>query len=70
MDPSVADGIDDPRLEVVTIDTDGEAAEVLGVGSKSAYLVRPDHHVAARWTVAAPAGVVAALKCATGEVGR
>lgn len=48
--------------EVVCLDLPGDAARVLGAGEQSAYLVRPDLHIAARWFEASADGIAAALK--------
>ncbi|MBB5222344.1 3-(3-hydroxy-phenyl)propionate hydroxylase [Amaricoccus macauensis] len=47
--------------DVVCLAPDSEAATVLAAGPQAAYLVRPDRHVAARWTTASAEAVRDAL---------
>lgn len=49
------------------VDPDGTAFRRWGAGDGSAYLVRPDQHVAARWHGVSPAEVAAALDRAVGR---
>ena len=49
------------------VDTDGGVFEAYGAGSGTLYLVRPDRHVAARWTQLVPDQIRAALDTATGR---
>ena len=56
----------DDDLTIVALQPGSEAAEVLGAGPGTAYLVRPDGHIAARWTRPSPAGVRAALNRSIG----
>jgi len=70
-----------PTVEVVTvardgepgpgrlIDPDGTAFRRWGADAGSAYLMRPDQHVAARWHAVTPAEVTAALDRAVGRAG-
>ena len=48
-DTQLAASIDLPGIEVVTLDAKSEAASTLSATATSAYLVRPDLHIAARW---------------------
>lgn len=69
-DASFADSFDIDAVERVVLQPASEAAEVLAAGPESAYLVRPDGHIAARWMRATPKAVRYALEVATsgGEV--
>lgn len=67
-DASFADALDDPRLSVVLLDLGSEAAQRLSATPNSAYLVRPDGHIAARWTSVDAAGVLSALAHATSGI--
>jgi len=48
--------------EVVCLSHPGGASGILGAGPRSAYLVRPDLHVGARWLEASAGKVAAAMK--------
>jgi hypothetical protein len=54
-DPAVAE------LAVLRLPADGVAAERYGARDGSAYLIRPDQHVAARFAAPTPEAVGAAL---------
>lgn len=69
-DPQIAGGVDDPRLTSVVLEANGEIAERLAAGPQTAYLVRPDLHIAGRWKTASASDVNAGLKRATGETNR
>ncbi|MDV4169636.1 hypothetical protein [Rhodovulum sp. FJ3] len=56
-----------PGIHVVVIQPTSEAAQVLGADPNSAYLVRPDSHIAARWFDETTAAVQSALSRAIGE---
>jgi 3-(3-hydroxy-phenyl)propionate hydroxylase len=66
-DECFAQELDIAGVEVILIDPACEAAQGLSAKRSSAYLVRPDLHIAARWLEATPAAVQHALKIATGE---
>ena len=66
-DERFAQELDIAGVEVILIDPACEAAQGLGAKPSSAYLVRPDLHIAARWLEATPAAIEHALKIATGE---
>ncbi len=66
-DPEFAMCIERTDLSCYALVNEPEAARTLGAGSKSAYLIRPDGHVAARWFVADEASVAVALAKARGE---
>jgi len=51
----------DPGLEVVTLPAEGAAAVAYGARAGSAYLIRPDLHVAGRWQAARAPDIEAAL---------
>ena len=51
--------------QVVCLDCTGDASRMLGAGPQSAYLVRPDLHIGARWTEATADTVATALKTRT-----
>lgn len=48
-DPEIARQVDLAGVRVVTLAREGAAAQVLAAGPGSAYLVRPDGHIAGRW---------------------
>ncbi|WP_428687316.1 FAD-dependent monooxygenase [Roseibium sp.] len=52
-------------IAIVKLQPGSEAAETLAAGPSSAYLVRPDLHIAGRWLKASPETVRAALNLAT-----
>ncbi|MYM53808.1 FAD-dependent monooxygenase [Thalassovita mangrovi] len=64
-DEGLAQGVADLDLDVVVLDPGSEAAQVLAAGPHSAYLVRPDLHIAARWMRATPETLRAAYVRAT-----
>ena len=57
---------DDTAGERVIVDTHGLLARRYGAAPGSAYLIRPDQHVAARWKRGTPADVAVALARACG----
>lgn len=57
----------DRRWPEAVIDPDGDVARTLDAPRGGAYLLRPDGHVAARWTVCTTAGVAAAHRRALGH---
>jgi 3-(3-hydroxy-phenyl)propionate hydroxylase len=61
-DQSLAEGLRDLAAKIVALPPKSEAAEVLAAGPQSAYLVRPDGHIAARWHEASAAQIQQALK--------
>jgi len=64
-DESLAEDLFEPGFETVVLQPGSEAAEVLAAGPASAYLVRPDLHIAARWFEASPEAVRQALARST-----
>jgi len=64
-DAGLTAGLAGSDLKTVVLEPGSEAAEVLAAGPRSAYLVRPDLHIAARWTKATPDAVRRALVRAT-----
>lgn len=60
----VADLLADLDFTRVVLQPGSEAAEVLAASAGSAYLVRPDMHIAARWQTASPEAVRQALELA------
>ena len=66
------DGLAHDGIEIETLRLDpAECAELveryLGRATSAVYLMRPDQHVAARWTVYDDSAVQAALACATAQ---
>lgn len=59
--------VDLPDLVTLHLALETPAARVLGAGPKTAYLVRPDGHIAARWHDAAPDQVLAAFHLSQGR---
>lgn len=66
-DPSITRTVDDLRVSTLVLDPSSHTAERLAAGPETAYLVRPDLHIAARWKSATAADVATALARATGE---
>jgi len=56
-DDALAKNVDLPGVEVIILDARSKAAKLLSAGSSSAYLVRPDLHIAARWFEATPGAI-------------
>lgn len=65
-DGRLAETVKDSRLATVGLQSGSEAAEVLAAGPASAYLVRPDGHIAARWMHPSPRSVQEALERSLG----
>lgn len=63
--PSIT--LDHPSVSVVPLDPEGQVARVYGAQAGSAYLIRPDMHVAARWHQMQATEVLAALNRALGR---
>lgn len=61
------DGIDIKALRVSTSEAPEIAQRYLGDAKTAVYLIRPDQHVAARWTTYNEADISAALRTATGQ---
>ncbi|WP_319825964.1 FAD-dependent monooxygenase [Thalassovita sp.] len=66
-DPRLAKAIFHEDLTTVTLQPGSEAAEVLGAGPQTAYLVRPDSHIAARWAHPSSTQILEALGKSLGE---
>ncbi|GLQ16403.1 FAD-dependent oxidoreductase [Maritalea porphyrae] len=60
-------GVSTLSVNTASLDDDGFATRYLGDQSSAVYLMRPDQHVAARWTAYDEAKVRAALAKATGR---
>ncbi|MHA7774117.1 FAD-dependent monooxygenase [Roseibium sp. M-1] len=65
LDAKLADSLAGLDLTPVVLQPVSEAAEVLSAAPSSAYLVRPDLHIAARWHSATPDAVRQSLNLAT-----
>lgn len=61
--------IEGAGVTVVRLPADSAAAEAYGAGNGTAYLIRPDQHVAARWKRASGEDVAAALAAILGGQG-
>lgn len=59
--------VSDPRIARVGLPADGPAARRYGAGPGTAYLLRPDQHVAARWRTPTTADISAAYERALGR---
>jgi 3-(3-hydroxy-phenyl)propionate hydroxylase len=64
-DRPLAEQLAEGDLTVCCLQPASEAAQTLGASARSAYLVRPDGHVAGRWKTARSAEVLKALRVAT-----
>jgi 3-(3-hydroxy-phenyl)propionate hydroxylase len=60
-DISTAHGQTIPRLALTAADNSALAARYLGDATSAVYLIRPDHHIAARWQAHDATAVAAAL---------
>ena len=67
-DKRLANDLDIAGVAVILIDAESEVAQQFGARQSSAYLVRPDLHIAARLFDATPATIQHALRFAAGEV--
>ena len=63
-DETLAKNVDLPGVAPVRLDEHSDAATLLSAGPTSAYLVRPDLHIAARWFDATPSDVSLGLETA------
>ena len=63
-DPALA--VSHAELDTVILPPGSDAAQLLAAGPRTAYLVRPDGHVAARWTEAETMTIRTALDRALG----
>jgi len=64
-DQALADQLIVSDLTVCLLQPASETAQILGASADSAYLVRPDGHIAGRWKSARQADILIALKAAT-----
>ncbi len=67
-DPSLAKDFSSNDLTIVLLDMNSSAAEMLAAGPRTAYLIRPDLHIAARWFNAASGEVRRAYEISAGSV--
>ena len=58
---AAAEAVGVPGLKVASLPAEGAAARAYGAGDGSAYLIRPDLHVAGRWRQATASDIAAAL---------
>jgi|AntRauMFilla1563_2_1112583.scaffolds.fasta_scaffold14036_3 3-(3-hydroxy-phenyl)propionate hydroxylase len=61
-DASLAQAVSIPDVEVILLDADSGAAKMLSAHASSAYLVRPDLHIAGRWFNATPGAITRGQK--------
>ena len=64
-DADLSSDLSDLDAKIVLLQPGSEAAEVLAAGPQTAYLVRPDNHIAGRWHQATAATVRSALTLST-----
>lgn len=62
----IAQNLDIPGVKIIVIKGGADAANLLCAGPLSAYLIRPDLHIAARWYDATPAMIKRGMKHALG----
>jgi len=60
-DPELAKSVGHLPIGTLTLPADSPAAQVLGATARSAFLIRPDSHIAARWSQATPSQIEAAF---------
>lgn len=60
----LAQTVDLPDVEIIVVQMTSDVGSLLHGGPQSAYLVRPDMHIAARWFKATPAEIKLGLKYA------
>jgi len=66
-DPVLARQIEPTGLEVIVCKPGGDVAKTYGAMVNSAYLIRPDRHIAARWVTATATDILSAYRHALGE---
>lgn len=65
-DPVLASNLDMLYVEIIVVDIGSDACNLLHGTADSAYLIRPDMHIAARWSNATPAAIKDGMKHALG----
>jgi 3-(3-hydroxy-phenyl)propionate hydroxylase len=65
---SLAQNVDIPGVEIIVVDAESDAGNLLCGSTLSAYLIRPDLHIATRWFEATSAAIKLGIKHALGEI--